>query len=135
MMLTVVWDPHGFHLIDVLPKGSKFNAGHYISHILSLLREILLLIKMTESDMLRFTLAMPDLSVSARLLYFWITIPHAERLVFLVRQFRPSNFWLFGYLKGGLQGSSFDERDEVLSTIQEILRGVDPETLHAIFQE
>jgi hypothetical protein len=33
MMLTVVWNPHGFHLIDVLPKGSKFHAGHYISHI------------------------------------------------------------------------------------------------------
>jgi hypothetical protein len=40
-MLTVVWSPHGFHLIDVLPKGSKFLAGHYISHIISPLPEIL----------------------------------------------------------------------------------------------
>jgi hypothetical protein len=43
MMLTVVWNTHGFHLIDVLPKSSKFNAGHYISHILSPLPEILAL--------------------------------------------------------------------------------------------
>jgi hypothetical protein len=47
----------------------------------------------------------------------------------------PSNFWLFGYLKGVLQGISFDESDELLSTIQEILKGVDHETLDGVFQE
>jgi hypothetical protein len=26
MMLTVIWNPHGFHLIDVRPKLSKFKA-------------------------------------------------------------------------------------------------------------
>jgi hypothetical protein len=41
MMLTLVWKPHGFHSIHVLPKGSKFNSGHDISHILSQLQEIL----------------------------------------------------------------------------------------------
>jgi hypothetical protein len=34
-----------------------------------------------------------------------------------------------------LQGSSFDEPDEFLSVIQEILREVDRETLDVIFQE
>jgi hypothetical protein len=43
MMLTVVWNPHGFHLIDVLPKGGKFDAGHDISGILSPLPGILAL--------------------------------------------------------------------------------------------
>jgi hypothetical protein len=47
----------------------------------------------------------------------------------------PSDFWRFGYLKGVLQGSSFDEPDELLSSIQAILRGVDRKTLDAIFQE
>jgi transposase len=41
MMLTVVWNPHGFNLIDVLPKDSKFNAGHYARHIPSSLPEML----------------------------------------------------------------------------------------------
>jgi hypothetical protein len=40
MMLTIVWNLHGFHMIDVLPKGSKFNAGYYISHIRLPLLEI-----------------------------------------------------------------------------------------------
>jgi hypothetical protein len=51
---------------------------------------------------------------------------------------RPSDFWLFEYLKRVLQGSSFDEpdeSDELLSAIPEILSGVDRETLNAVFQE
>jgi hypothetical protein len=29
-MLTIVWNPNGFHFINILSKGIKFNAGHYI---------------------------------------------------------------------------------------------------------
>jgi hypothetical protein len=47
-------EPTRFHLIDVLPKDSKFNAGHYIFHILSPLPKFLLLIKMSKGDILWF---------------------------------------------------------------------------------
>jgi hypothetical protein len=33
-MLTIVWNPRGFHLIKVLEKGRKFNTGCYIAEIL-----------------------------------------------------------------------------------------------------
>jgi hypothetical protein len=33
-MVTIVWNPHGFHLIKVLEKRRKFNAGYYIAEIL-----------------------------------------------------------------------------------------------------
>jgi hypothetical protein len=33
-MLTIVWNPCGFHLIKVLEKDCKFNAGYYIAEIL-----------------------------------------------------------------------------------------------------
>jgi hypothetical protein len=33
-MLTIVWNLRGFHLIKVLEKGRKFNAGYYIAEIL-----------------------------------------------------------------------------------------------------
>jgi hypothetical protein len=49
-----------------------------------------------------------------------------------------SDFRLFRYLKGIYQGSSFDEPDqcdELLSAIQQILSGVDPEILDAVFQK
>jgi hypothetical protein len=33
-MHTIVWNPRGFHLIKVLEKGRKFNAGYYVAEIL-----------------------------------------------------------------------------------------------------
>jgi hypothetical protein len=33
-MLTVVWNPHGFHLVSFLPKGQKWTSQCYIDHIL-----------------------------------------------------------------------------------------------------
>jgi hypothetical protein len=38
-MLTIVWNPRGFHLIKVLEKGRKFNAGYYIAEILESLSQ------------------------------------------------------------------------------------------------
>jgi hypothetical protein len=29
-ILTVVWNPIGFHVLKALPKGRKFNAQYYI---------------------------------------------------------------------------------------------------------
>jgi hypothetical protein len=34
IMLTIVWNPRGFHLIKVLEKGHKPNTGYYITEIL-----------------------------------------------------------------------------------------------------
>jgi hypothetical protein len=33
-MLTIVWNPRGFHLIKILEKGRKFNADYYVAEIL-----------------------------------------------------------------------------------------------------
>jgi hypothetical protein len=33
VMLTIVWNPRGFHLIKVLGNGRKFNSGYYIAEI------------------------------------------------------------------------------------------------------
>jgi hypothetical protein len=34
-MLMIVWNLRGFHLIKVLEKDRRFNAGYYIAEILS----------------------------------------------------------------------------------------------------
>jgi hypothetical protein len=77
----------------------------------------------------------PDLIVPKPFLSFWITIPYAEHLIPRICQIWPSDFWIFGYLKGLLQGSSVDEPYELLSATQEILNEVDLETLDAVFRE
>jgi hypothetical protein len=33
-MLTVVWNPHGFHLVSLLPKGQKWTSQYDIDYIL-----------------------------------------------------------------------------------------------------
>jgi hypothetical protein len=38
-ILTIVWNPHGFHLIKVIDKGRKFNAGYFIAEILESLSQ------------------------------------------------------------------------------------------------
>jgi hypothetical protein len=38
-MLTIVWNLRGFHLIKILEKDRKFNAGYYIAEILELLSQ------------------------------------------------------------------------------------------------
>jgi hypothetical protein len=39
-MLTIFWNPRGFHLIKVLEKGRKFNTGYYIAEILEPLSQL-----------------------------------------------------------------------------------------------
>jgi hypothetical protein len=34
MMTKIDWNPQGFHLVEALPKGKKFNASYYIDRIL-----------------------------------------------------------------------------------------------------
>jgi hypothetical protein len=33
-MLTVVWNPHGFDLVSLLPKGQKWTTQYQIDHII-----------------------------------------------------------------------------------------------------
>jgi hypothetical protein len=87
--------------------------------------KFLFLIKMTQGDILRFTLTMPDHIVPKWLLCLWITIPDTSTSSSLFARSAPSDFWLFGYLKGVLQGNSFaepDEPDDFFSAIRGILR-------------
>jgi hypothetical protein len=34
VMLTIVWNHYGFHIIDALPNGCKFNGSYFLIHIL-----------------------------------------------------------------------------------------------------
>jgi hypothetical protein len=35
VIMTTVWNPSGFHLIKLLPKGFKFDASYYVTQILN----------------------------------------------------------------------------------------------------
>jgi hypothetical protein len=33
LMLTIVWNSSGFHIVKALPKGGKFSVQHYTNNI------------------------------------------------------------------------------------------------------
>jgi hypothetical protein len=136
MMLTVIWNPHGFHLIDVLPTGNTFHAVHPISHILSPLREIF---AAYQDDPTRHFVIHADNAILHCAKKVTRFLDHNSLCRALHPRYSPdldpSDLWLFGGLKGVLPGSSFDEPDDLLSAGQEILREGNHETLDAVFQE
>jgi hypothetical protein len=38
-MLTIIWNPNGFRVTNVLSTGIRFNTGHYITDLLIALAE------------------------------------------------------------------------------------------------
>jgi transposase len=135
-MLTIVWNPRGFHLIDVLPKGLKFNVAHYINTIL---------IPLVERRSAHGTANERKLIVHAD-----NARPHTAKVStqFLAENrmkpaphppyspdLAPCDFYLFGYVKQRLAGFSFDSAEHLLEAVLEVLDGMETVTLEAVFLE
>jgi transposase len=123
-------------LIDVLPKGSKFHAGHYICHILSPLPEINA--HYQDDPRIHFVIhadnARPHCAKPVTQFLDHNSLHRAPHYPYSP-DLAPLDFWLFEYLKGMLHRSSFDELNELLSVIQKFLSEVDRETLDVVFQK
>jgi histone-lysine N-methyltransferase SETMAR len=100
VMLTIVWNPGGFHLANILPKGFKFNASHYVTQILDPLskwrrsqvgrtnRQLIV-----HADNARpHTAKMTSQSMEQNSMQRAAHPPHSPDLA-------PSDFYLFGYAK------------------------------------
>jgi histone-lysine N-methyltransferase SETMAR len=133
-MLTIVWNPRQFHLINVLPKGCKFNSSHYITEILSPLSE--------------WRSADPHGRIRKLIVHANNAPPHVSRqtIDYFERNgmkraphppyspdLAPSDFYLFGSVKGCLAGHSFESADALFGTVQGILEGIEEVTLQAVF--
>jgi hypothetical protein len=78
---------------------------------------------------------MPDVIAPKSLLSFWITIPFAEHFILPIHQIWPLRLLVFRVSERSASREFIRRADELLSAIQESLRGVDRETLDAVFQE
>jgi hypothetical protein len=47
----------------------------------------------------------------------------------------PSDFYLFGYVKHCLRGQSFETADDLLLSIEAVLRDIEKSTLNVVFLE
>jgi histone-lysine N-methyltransferase SETMAR len=133
-MPTIVWNPRQFHLMNVLPKGCKFNSSHYITEILSPLSE------WRSADAHGRTRKLIVHADNARPHVFRQTIDYLERNGMkralhppYSPDLAPSDFSLFGYVKGCLADHSFESTDALFGVVQGILEAIEKVTLQAVF--
>jgi hypothetical protein len=135
-MLTIVWNPRGFHLIKVLEKGRKSNAGYYIAEILEPLsqwRSIEAAGNARKLLVYANNVRPPTAKLSAQ--YFDENRIKSAPYSTYSRNLAPSDFYLFGYVKRCLAGFSFEDADQLLAAVEGVLEGIEKVTLQAVFLE
>jgi histone-lysine N-methyltransferase SETMAR len=135
-MLTIVWNPRGVHLIKVLEKGRKFNAGYYIAEILEpLSRWCSIEAVGNERKLLMYADNVRPHTTNLSTQYFtenqMKSVPHPPYSPDLA----PSDFYLFGYVKRFLAGLSFEDTDQLRAAVEGVLEGIEKVTLQAVFHE
>jgi histone-lysine N-methyltransferase SETMAR len=133
-MLTIVWNPGGFHLVNILPKGFKFNASHYVTQIFDSLS------KWRKTQVGRTSRKLIVHADNAR--------PHTAKMTsqFMEQNsmqraphpayspdLAPSDFYLFGYVKQLLSGCQFAGQDSLRQAVSDILAGIEKITLENFF--
>jgi hypothetical protein len=133
-MLTIVWNPNGFHVIDVLPKGIKFNADHYITDAF---------IPWAEWRKTQVGRTDRNLIVhgdNAGLHTAETSLDFLEQNGMRKALHPPysrdpaaSDFYLFGHVKQFLAEHKFTNQSALLDGVQNILRGIEEVTLDQVF--
>jgi hypothetical protein len=132
MMVTIAWNPLGFHLFDALPKGNTLNINYYRVNILTKLLSL-----RPQVDARRFVIHVdnpsPDTARKCR------AFCEASRLRLAVHQpyspdLTPSDFLLFGHIKYCVHEIASSSREEVLAVIRKIARAIWRPTLGDVFR-
>jgi hypothetical protein len=136
LMLTIVWNPRGFHLIKVLENGRKVNAGYSIAEILESLSQWRS-IETASNEQKLLVHANHARPHTAKLStqYFnenrMKSAPHPP----YPHDLAPSDFYLFRYTKRCFAGLSFEDADQLLVAVEGVLEGIEKVTLQAAFLE
>lgn len=137
MMLTIIWNPYDFYIVDFLPEGTSFNSTYFIDNILNPLNEQRLNI-WHESDQRNIILHLDNCRVHNSKVSMkkinelgFSRAPHPPYSPDLA----PSDFYLFGYIKNRLKGKRFKSRDDLKEEIFEILRSISIEKRKSVFEE
>ena len=136
-LLAIFWSFTGFYYVHAVPEGSRYNSDFIIDSLLPGIEE-----KISETR--------PVLRMAKTKLHWDNARPHiaaktleqlAARNVILLPHppyspdVAPSDFFLFGYLKNCIEGMVFQDSDELVSTIWELLIAIPQETLDRVFIE
>lgn len=136
LMLTIVWNPNGFHLINVLSSGCKFNASHYVTNVLGPLTDW----RAVQAGGSRRKLiihadnARPHVATVTQQFLEHNAMKRAPHPAYSP-DLAPSDFYLFGYVKQLLAGQEFPDGEALVGAINAILEGIEKVTLQRVFLE
>jgi hypothetical protein len=133
-MLTIVCNPTGFHVINILGNGYRFNATHYITEGLSPLAEWRRN-QVGRSDRKFIVHANTACLHTARNFLTFrdeIYMRKAPHLPYFP-DLSPSDFFLFGHLKHLGGGAEFPDRDSLFDAIVHSLTALEKVSLNDMF--
>ena len=135
-MLTVFWSPLGFRIIEMLPKGTRFNSKYFINEILSKIAEIHN--QENPNSRRRFVVHMdnatPHRSKETQTYGAQNKLRFCEHPAFSP-DLAPSDFYLFGKVKNALKGSEFQCEQELFESVVQILTQITREELESVMDE
>jgi histone-lysine N-methyltransferase SETMAR len=132
IMVTIAWNPLGFHLVEILPKGRSFNAEYYRDNILT--------------ELIQFR---PEAGERYLVIHVDNPRPHTAQNcgTFCAENglrpathppcspdLAPSDFFLFGDVKHCLHGIIFSSGEELLGGICGLVGEIPLETLAHVFE-
>jgi histone-lysine N-methyltransferase SETMAR len=133
-MLTVFWSPRGFFLTEALPKGQTFNSQYYSQTILHTLSRRLPPLSGFRKHLVHVDNASPHRSQ--------FTMEHPKKFRFksvphppFSPDLAPSDFYLFGTIKGKRQGKKFATPDDLVSEVISIVAFISRTELAKAFDE
>jgi histone-lysine N-methyltransferase SETMAR len=134
VMLIIVWNPGGFHLVNILPNGFKFNASYHVTQILDHLSE--------------WQRTQVGCTNRKSIVHADNAPPHTTKMIsqFMEQNsmqraphpayspdLAPSDFDLFGSVKKLLSGCQFADQDSLLQAVSDILVGIEKVTFESVF--
>ena len=133
-MISVSFSPVGLFKITALPKNQNFNKAFYVDNVLSDLHNYLGGNKRSNvsKNVVLHTNNAPSHRVDDELHNLGI-----NRLVHppYTPDLAPCDFFLFGYIKMRLEGRSYDNADNIVQEVTNIMLNISQETYLRVFQE
>jgi hypothetical protein len=127
----------GFSVIDALPTEEKFPAQYFCHKIVPEIaeqRSSAARQKTGRKVVVHIAKATPPRAKLTKLCFKTLRIREANHPPYSP-YFAPSDFDLFGKLKGQMAGSEFESTEDLLATIRQLTNAISREELESVFQE
>jgi transposase len=134
--IAIFWSPLGFPVIDALPNGEKFTAQYFCDNIVPQIAE------QRSSDARQKTGRKLVLHMDNAILhraklkkscFKTLRIREADHPPYSP-DLTPSDFYLFGKLKGQMAGSEFESTEDLFATIRQLTNAIWRQELESVFQ-